>query len=567
MDGDKTVTATFTQNEYTLTINKVGNGTVTPDIDPPYYLNDVVILTAVADAGWTFSSWEGCTGTGDTCTVTMDGNKTVTATFVYIGTAPVVTLDPTDQAVSAGEEVSFSAEASGDPIPTIQWQVSINGGLSFSDIPGATSNPLSFTAQRTDSGKLYRAVFTNPIGSVMSNPALLGVLPGTFNKSLPFNGATNQSTSPTLSWGISVGATSYEYCYDTTNDGACSTWVNTGTTRSANLSGLLQNTTYYWQVRAVNSYGNTYANGSETAYWSFKTGNFVGMFNKSLPTNGSTGQSTSPTLTWGISVGATSYEYCYDTTNDGACTNWVDTGMTRSANLSGLNQNTTYYWQVRANNSFGGTYANGSETAYWSFKTGLISGAFNKSSPFNGAKDQLTSLTLTWGISSRVTFYEYCYDTTNDGMCSNWVNTGTTRSVSLSGLDLNTTYYWQVRAVNSFGTTYANGSETAFWSFKTGSVPGAFGKSSPFNGRTGQSTSPTLTWSISSKATSYEYCYDTTNDGMCSNWVSTGTARSVSLSNLDSDTIYYWQVRAINSFGITYANGSETAYWWFRTAP
>jgi hypothetical protein len=31
-----------------------------------------------------------------------------------------------------------------------------------------------------------------------------------------------------------------------------------------------------------------------------------------------------------------------------------------------------------------------------------------------------------------------------------------------------TTYYWQVRAVNPYGTTYANGGSTAFWTYGTG---------------------------------------------------------------------------------------------------
>ncbi len=67
--------------EYTLTINKVGNGTVTPDKVAPYHLNDVVQLTQVADTGWTFSAWSGaCTGSG-ACSITMDANKSVTATF------------------------------------------------------------------------------------------------------------------------------------------------------------------------------------------------------------------------------------------------------------------------------------------------------------------------------------------------------------------------------------------------------------------------------------------------------------------------------------------------------
>jgi len=82
IQGNTTVTATFTQNEYMLTVNKIGNGTVTRNYDGPYHLGDVVQLTATADTGWTFSGWSGaCTG-ADPCSATMDSSKTLTATFI-----------------------------------------------------------------------------------------------------------------------------------------------------------------------------------------------------------------------------------------------------------------------------------------------------------------------------------------------------------------------------------------------------------------------------------------------------------------------------------------------------
>jgi hypothetical protein len=39
--------------------------------------------------------------------------------------------------------------------------------------------------------------------------------------------------------------------------------------------------------------------------------------------------------------------------------------------------------------------------------------------------------------------------------------------VTPAGLDYSTTYYWHARAVNPYGTEYANGSPTAFWTFTT----------------------------------------------------------------------------------------------------
>ena len=81
MNANKNVTATFTQNVYTLTVTPVGSGSVTRSNPGPYHLGDVVNLTPVPVAGWSFSSWSGaCTGFG-ACSVTMDANKTVTATF------------------------------------------------------------------------------------------------------------------------------------------------------------------------------------------------------------------------------------------------------------------------------------------------------------------------------------------------------------------------------------------------------------------------------------------------------------------------------------------------------
>jgi hypothetical protein len=147
------------------------------------------------------------------------------------------------------------------------------------------------------------------------------------------------------------------------------------------LSGLAEGTTYYWQIRAINAAGMTYANAS--TWWSFTTQvGRPGDFNKSAPANGGTGQSTSPTLSWTAAVGATSYEYCYDTTDDAACSaGWTNVGNVTSATVSGLAVSTTYYWQVRAKNAGGTTYANAG--AWWSFttQTGSQKGTATRSLP------------------------------------------------------------------------------------------------------------------------------------------------------------------------------------------
>jgi protein involved in ribonucleotide reduction len=91
--------------------------------------------------------------------------------------------------------------------------------------------------------------------------------PGAFSKTNPTNGATDVEVNLTFSWDTSTNATSYEYCYATTT--GCTSWVSVGTNTSVDLTSLLNNQQYYWQVRAVNAGGNTQANAG--IYWSFAT--------------------------------------------------------------------------------------------------------------------------------------------------------------------------------------------------------------------------------------------------------------------------------------------------------
>ena len=389
--------------------------------------------------------------------------------------------------------------------------------------------------------------------------------PGTFVKIAPANLATNQLLSLTLQWGSSSKATSYEYCIDTVNDGACNTsWLTNGTSTSKTISDLIASTTYYWHVRAVNSFGYTYSNGSTTAYWSFTTGQLPAAFGKSTPVPGATSQAVNLNLTWGTSTYATSYEYCIDDTEAATCsTSWVNVGNTFSAGITGLQPGTTYYWHVRANNSFGTTYSNGSDSAFWSFTTGPAPAAFNKLTPTDNATGLATNPTLTWEASSGAVSYAYCYDQTDDDECTTWISTSGT-SAALTGLPYDAVYYWHVRATNSYGTTYSNGSATAYWKFTIGHPPLAFGKVSPSIGATGQVLNLILTWEASTDATSYQYCVDTTIDTSCSTSWQTVTTNSATLS-LNSGTNYSWHVRAVNNVGTTYSDGASTAFWSFTT--
>jgi hypothetical protein len=78
--------------------------------------------------------------------------------------------------VTEGESASFEAAAEGVPTPTVQWQVSTNGGTSWSNVSGDTSDTLNISdATTSESGNQYRAVFTNVVEAVGSTAATLTV--------------------------------------------------------------------------------------------------------------------------------------------------------------------------------------------------------------------------------------------------------------------------------------------------------------------------------------------------------------------------------------------------------
>ncbi len=91
--------------------------------------------------------------------------------------APVITTQPADQSIGANQDVLFHATASGNPTPSVQWQVSTDDASSWEDIAGATSVYYVFLTNATDNHYEYRAVFINEAGSAMTNAATLTVPP------------------------------------------------------------------------------------------------------------------------------------------------------------------------------------------------------------------------------------------------------------------------------------------------------------------------------------------------------------------------------------------------------
>ena len=147
------------------------------------------------DGGTIFTDIPGATTTSlvfVTTTAAQNGNlyravfsngttlATTNAVLLTVNIAPVVTISPVSQTVALGLPVTFTAAATGTPTPAVQWQVSTDGGATFSSIAGATATTLTFTPNAADNNNRYRAVFTNICASVNTNVAVLTVLTDVF---------------------------------------------------------------------------------------------------------------------------------------------------------------------------------------------------------------------------------------------------------------------------------------------------------------------------------------------------------------------------------------------------
>ena len=96
--------------------------------------------------------------------------------FAETNKAPKVTKQPASLTVEEGQGATFSSTASGVPTPTVQWELSTNGGGSWSPIEGATAGSLTIASTETsETGYQFRAVYKNIVGEATSKAATLTV--------------------------------------------------------------------------------------------------------------------------------------------------------------------------------------------------------------------------------------------------------------------------------------------------------------------------------------------------------------------------------------------------------
>ena len=449
---------------------------------------------------------------------------------------------PTNLGVTGGDQqvmLSWTAPASngGESITGYEYEQSGSGTWIST---GGTDT--TYTVFNLTNGQPYRfrVRALNSVGAGAASAASPNVTPATEPGAPTDLTATVDDQRVDLIWTAPAsngGARILRYEYELDFSG---TWTSTGgTATSHTVTGLTNDQSYSFRVRAVNRVGAGLESGSESAT----------PKSTLAPPDTPFGLSATPgnqrvKLSWvQPSGGAALTHYEYEL--DGSDT-WTTTGSTApTTTVMGLTNGQTYTFRVRAVNSAGASGASGSQSATPT-TTEPDAPEGLSATPGDG------QVTLRWrppGNDGGDTITHYEYELDGSGT---WINTGSTATRhTVTGLNNGQTYTFRVRAVNALGkgavvTLQATPSPPTGGG--GGGGPRITAPSAPRNllagGGDGQVT---LSWEApeddgGSAITDYEYRIDGKG-----RWISIGSTDTThTVTGLVNGQVYVFQVRAVN---------------------
>src|SRR5207302_1784031 len=204
---------------------------------------------------------------------------------------------------------------------------------------------------------------------------------------------------------------------------------------------------------------------------------------------------------------------------------------------NGLSPNTTYYFEVRATNTGGASALSSPPVSATTLPlppatpTGVTATAKSSS-----------SITVSWTASTGAAWYQVYNSTSPSGPFTKFGGTSGT-SLVIWGLHPSTTYYFEVRASNTGGTSALSSPPVSATTFPLPPAPPTGVTATPKS-----STQITVSWTASAGATWYHVFNSTSPSGP---FVKFGGTAGTSLVNsgLHPSTTYYYVVKASNAGG------------------
>ncbi len=200
MTSNKTITAQFVVDTYTLSVNVVGSGSVTRNPNLAQYPHGTLVeLTAVPSSGWSFVQWSGdLTGAANPQSLSMVGPRSVTATFavstyaldVTVAGSGSVTKVPNQALYNHGTIVQLTA------VPSTGWVFA-----GWSGDASGTNNPVNVTMNGPRAVTASFTISTYALGITVIGSGTVAKNP---NQALYDHGTIVQLTaSASTGWGFS----------------------------------------------------------------------------------------------------------------------------------------------------------------------------------------------------------------------------------------------------------------------------------------------------------------------------------------------------------------------------
>ncbi|MBI4060984.1 MAG: hypothetical protein HY403_06085 [Elusimicrobia bacterium] len=243
----------------------------------------------------------------------------------------------------------------------------------------------------------------------------------------------------------------------------------------------------------------------------------------------------------------------------------IGTTPTQSLETASLVFETTYYWQVTAQDQYEGVPLQTQQAPVVSFRLSLQNSAPSAFAVAGGTGTVVTrdtSVRLSWQRPSDADGDPLVYDLTwrAPGQAAVTVSSIPETSRLMSGLAFGGTYYWSVRARDVYGasSSMAGGQEQPYYPvFRNGapSMPVSLNVASVYSLHTA-SPAVTLSWYPSEDPDGDPVTYRAELASGVETWsVALGSATAFTLP-LAYETTYYWRAIALDSYG-----GASTGPW------
>ncbi|MFA6570676.1 MAG: T9SS type A sorting domain-containing protein, partial [Bacteroidota bacterium] len=439
--------ATGVANSDTLKWNKViGTDTYYLQISTsPVFSSTVVNDSTVYDSLFVFSNLSSNTKHyWRTKCKNLDGDtsawsETRNYTTLY---GPPTLLSPPNNSSCAPNSGTLSWSA---VIGASNYQLQVSRNQTFSttiiDQPIITSTFYTYTGLGGNDTLFWKVIAKGPGNTSNSSSVFkFRLVPPVPQRIYPENNVQYVPTSCTISWtGLSQAIIYHLKIAD--NAGFANPVINDSSisTLSLAVNNLKSSTKYYWQIRS----GRNGCYGDWSSSWEFTTQ--LGVPVLKSPANNSLWADIAGKLQWDSVKMATNYKIQISDDPTFNIIKATASNLTKTEyDYSSLDNNTKYYWQVQGSN----VTVTGDWSNIWSFTTKIKTPELIF--PANNSENVPRTDTLRWNKVDGADSYNL--QISNDNSFANLIKdtTGIPDTLYvLSGLGLNTEYFWHVNAVKT----------------------------------------------------------------------------------------------------------------------